>query len=135
MQCFQVLRCSVFRSSCAVFAGPQVQCFQVLRCSVFRPFKYECKKRHYPNKLLKIGHFPIVTHPPLHSTLPSVNLVKTGRKKSGLGWMFQSVCMTIFVQTNMHCTSSLPPHLWFGCTEMRHLTILTALLVRTKETI
>ena len=34
-----------------------------------------------------------------------------------------------------HCTSSSHPNLWFGCTEMRRLTILTAWLVRTQETI
>ena len=35
----------------------------------------------------------------------------------------------------VHCTLSLHPNLWFGCTEMRRLTILTARLVRTQETI
>ena len=34
-----------------------------------------------------------------------------------------------------HCTSSLNPNLWFGCTETCGLTILTALLVRTWKTI
>ena len=35
----------------------------------------------------------------------------------------------------MHCTLSPHTNLWFGCTEMRRLVILTALQVRTQETI
>ena len=48
---------------------------------------------------------------------------------------FYGICFAEYFVLQNHCTSSSHPNLWFGYTEMRRLTILTALLVRTYETI